>query len=289
MLNFIVNSKSLNKKGQKLLTAVKERLNESGVPHHIFYSEKPGAVQKIAKSVTEAGETQIVAFGGDGTLNELLNGLADPSKCEIGLIPTGTGNDFAAAAHIPLGLDALDYILNGETRYVDYIQFDDGRRCMNIAGMGIDVDVLERYEHTKKRKSSYFFSLISSLIHYRAITLNVQADGGEWKTYHSLIACICNGRQFGGGIPICPDAVIDDGKLELLVADCPKRWRIPFNLITLMRGKLLKLPIAHKVSCTSARIRVPEGETIAQYDGEIMKCVELSAHIESGKLKMFRG
>ena len=290
MLNLIVNSKSLNKKGQKLLTSVKERLSERGVEYHVFLSEKAGDVQKIANAITSAGATRIVVFGGDGTLNEALNGLADPSKCELGLIPTGTGNDFAAAAEIPLGLAALDMILDGESSFVDYIQFDNGKRCMNIAGIGIDVDVLYRYERKgKRRKINYFFSLLSSLIHYRPIELSVQTDDGEIQNFRSLIACVCNGYRFGGGIPICPGAEIDSGKLELLVADCPSRWRIPFELIHLMRGKLLKRPIAHKFTCTSARIFVPEGKTYAQFDGEIEECEGLSARIESGKLKMFRG
>ncbi len=292
MLNIVVYEKTLKRKGRKLLEAVKSRLNEEGVEYQIHLLLEAGTAREKTLQLTAAGERKIVAFGGDGTVNEVLNGISDPAVCELGLIPAGTGNDFAGAAGIPKGIAALGLILKREARPTDYIQFDDGRRSLNIAGMGIDVDILLRCARKKggaNNKAKYFMSLLSSLMHYRPIELDVSADGGETVHYKSLIACVCNGFQFGGGIPICPDAVIDDGKLELLVADCPPRYKIPAALIKLMRGKLLTLPIAHKVSCSSARIAFSEGNALAQYDGEIKECESLSAHIVSGKLRMFRG
>lgn len=290
MLDFIVYEKALNKKGKKLLAFVESRLRERGADYSIHVANRAGGAFELSKSLTENGSDTLIVFGGDGTLNEVMNGIADPAVCTLGLIPAGTGNDFSAAAKIPKGIDALDLILNGEPKPTDYIQFDDGKRSINIAGMGIDVDILQRVARKKKGgRGKYFMSLLSSLAHYKAIELEVSADGGGTVRYQSLIACVCNGSQFGGGIPICPDAVIDDGKMELLVADCPPRYKIPSALLKLMRGKILSLPIAHRISCTSARITVPAGKTLAQYDGEIKECESLTASIVSGKLKMFRG
>ncbi|MDE6411035.1 MAG: hypothetical protein K2L02_00665 [Clostridia bacterium] len=291
MLDIIVYQRTLKKKGRKLLSSVESRLKENGTDYCVHIATRPGEAIELSKSLTEAGAKKIVVFGGDGTLNEVLNGMSDPSACELGLIPAGTGNDFSVAAKIPKGLAALDLILNTEPKPTDYIQCDDGNRSINIAGMGIDVDILQRCARKKHggNKSKYFFSLLSSLAHYKAIELEVSADGGEPVHYQSLIACVCNGSQFGGGIPMCPDAVIDDGKLELVVADCPPRYKIPGALIKLMKGKILTLPITHRVSCTSARIITPSSESVAQYDGEIKACESLTVEIVSGKLKMFRG
>lgn len=290
MLDLIVYEKSLNKKGRKLLTAVELLLKQNGAEYRVHVARRAGEAIGVAKSLTEAGADQLIVFGGDGTLNEVVNGIFDPSACAVGLIPAGTGNDFAAAAGIPKGIGALDLILKGESKPTDYIQFDDGKRSINIAGTGIDVDILQRVARKKRGgKSKYFFSLLSSLAHYKAIELNVSADGGEPVTYRALIACVCNGTQFGGGIPMCPDAKMDDGKMELVVADCPPRRKIPGALIKLMRGKVLSLPITHRVSCTSARISTPAGRTLAQYDGEIKECESLTATLVSGELKMFRG
>jgi len=289
MLNIIVNPRSLKKKGKNLLVKVEKRLRERGVQFHIHYSERAGQIRDYARCLSRAGERTFVAFGGDGTLNELLNGLECPEECVLGVIPAGTGNDFACQARIPKGIKSLDLILETEPKPTDFIQFDDGKRSMNIAGLGIDVDILKRCEKKKHggQRSKYFFSLLASLRYYKPIPIEVTADG-ETKTYQALIACICNGSQFGGGIPICPGAEIDDGKLDLLVAECPKRSRIPIELIHLMRGKLPTRKIAHRVKCSEARI-VALGETLAQYDGELMPCDALNAKIVAGKLKMFRG
>ena len=290
MIDFIVYEKVFRKKGRKLLEGVRSRMQESGQPFEIHTAGRAGEAVEIAKSLSQAGETTLVVIGGDGALNEVVNGIVNPETCTLGLIPAGTGNDFSVAAKIPLGIAALDLILKGEPKYTDYIQFDDGKRSINIAGMGIDVDILQRVARKKGgKKSKYFFSLLSSLAHYQPIELFAQADDGEVVRYKSLIACVCNGFQFGGGIPICPDAVIDDHKLELVVADCPPRHKIPSALLKLMRGKILQLPITHRVSCTSARISVPSGSFYAQYDGEIKECNSLTCEVVSGKLKMFRG
>jgi diacylglycerol kinase (ATP) len=290
MFDIILYQRTL-KRGRKLLASVESRLKGSGTEYRLHIANREKGAIDIVKSLTEAGAKKLIVFGGDGTLNEVLNGIADPASCELGLIPAGTGNDFSVAAKIPKGMAALDLILSSEPKFTDYIQFDDGKRSVNIAGTGIDVDILQRCARKKYggNKSKYFFSLLSSLAHYKAVELEVSADGGEPVRYHALIACVCNGSQLGGGIPMCPDAVIDDGKLELIVADSPPRRKIPGALVKLMRGKVLTLPITHRVSCTSARITAPSGGFLAQYDGEIRACESLTAEIVSGKLKMFRG
>ena len=289
MLNIIVNPHFHQKKVERLLAKVDKRLRERGTEYHIHYSHKAGQTREYARCLSEAGERYFVAFGGDGTLNEVLSGIICPEECYLGLIPAGTGNDFAHAAKIPQGIKALDLILDGEAKPTDYIQFDDGKRSMNIAGMGIDVDILHRCEKKKHggRRSKYFFSLLAALREYKPLKIEVTADG-KTDVYKALIACVCNGSRFGGGIPICPGARIDDGKLDLLVAECPPRGLIPLELTYLMRGKLLKRKIAHMVRCDEARI-VAEGEALAQYDGELMPCDSLTAKIVAGKLRMFRG
>lgn len=219
----------------------------------------------------------------------MLSGLKDPAACTLGLIPAGTGNDFASAAHIPWGIKALDLILGKEPKDTDYLAFSDGRRSLNIAGIGIDVDILQRCERKKHftARSKYFFSLLSSLLHYGGAKMTIRG-GGETAEGNYLLAVVCNGSTFGGGIPICPTADIGDGKLELLYIDCPSRFKIPFALLKLMRGKLLTLPIAHIVSCESAEL-LPQTPCVAQYDGELYQTEGLKAEIVHGKLKMYRG
>ena len=99
-------------------------VNKSGGIHDAEY---------ITRKLTTAGERELIVLGGDGTLNEVLNGIHDPSACKIGLVPSGTGNDFAARMGIPLDPEkATLRILDGEAKPVDYIDVA-GTRSMNVA------------------------------------------------------------------------------------------------------------------------------------------------------------
>ncbi len=288
MLNFIVNPNARKGKIKKLLGKMEERLKEEGAGYRIFYSGKEGDLRKYAEALSAAGEKYIIAVGGDGSLNEVLNGLTDPANTVLGLVPAGTGNDFAAFARIPQGLAALDLILHGEPRPVDYLQCG-GMRSINIAGLGIDADILRRCRKMKgTQKGKYFRGLLASLCKFKAIRIKTRVEGGEWTEYSTFIAAACNGGHFGGGIPFCPEAVIDDGKMEFVVVDCPKRIKIPIELVRLMRGKLMKQKIAHRVTCTEAEI-VPEKREFAQFDGELREIDSLHIQVVTGKLHMFRG
>lgn len=286
MLNVIVNQQA--RRVKKLVAKTEERLTAAGVAYRVFYTDKPGAAMKYARSLSAAGGTEFLVVGGDGTVNEVLSGLTDPAACTLAMLPAGTGNDFAAAAGIPVGLRALDLYFNGVPRPVDYIECGT-RRSMNIAGTGIDVEILRRCQRMKHgtNKGKYFRALVACLLRYRGTKVRVTVNG-ETREYTALIAAVCNGTRLGGGIPLCPPAKIDDGQLELVIVDClPLRTLVP-ELVRLMRGKLLTRPIAHHIPCSGAVIE-GEGNIFVQYDGEICEEGALNARIVSGALKLYRG
>ena len=280
-------AKPLKGKKAKLIPEIERRLQERNVAYELHFtaSKEDGAVL-AANFSAEKGNT-VVVIGGDGTVNNVLSGL-NVENAAFGIIPAGTGNDFADTAKIPLGLPALDLILNSEPKDTDFLQFSDGRRSLNVAGIGIDVDVLARCERMKhfRAKSKYFISLLKSLLTYRGCNMKIAC--GEFSAEGNfLLAAFCNGKVFGGGIPICPDAEIDDGKMNLIYAECPPRRKIPAALIKLMHGKILSLPFAHQITCTKAEL-MPEAPFFAQCDGELFEATSFSAEIVSG-LKLFRG
>ena len=287
MFNVIVNCHA--RRVRKLVAAMEKKFRARGIGYRIFYTERTGDAGKYARSLSESGGKDFIVVGGDGTLNEVVSGLADPSSCTLGLVPAGTGNDFAASVHIPPGIRALDLILGKEARPVDYIECGT-RRSINIVGTGIDVEILRRCATMRHgtNKGKYFRSLVATLLHYRGTKLIV-TTGGETKEYFALIAAVCSGKQFGGGIPICPVAKPDDGQLELVVVESPPRWKILPELIRLMRGKLLQRSITHHIPCSEAVISSPDGNIFVQYDGEIEEADALNAHLVSGKLRMYRG
>lgn len=275
-------------KGWMTLKKLKERMQASGKEYEIHLTDRKGQAAEYAARLSEKEGATIVAVGGDGTVNEVLSGIADLSRCTFGILPCGTGNDFAASVDLPEGLDSLDIILRGETKYTDYLQFEDGKRSLNIAGVGIDVDILDRCERGRWHgKGKYFLSLLKSVFTFRGIRLAVEANG-ERKEYNAMIAACCNGKQFGGGIRICPSAVVDDGKMDLVVVDFPQKSKIPGALLKLMKGKIFDLPFAHHILCEKAVIET-EDNIIAQFDGELKQVSGMSVSLVSGKLKMLRG
>ena len=285
MLYFI--AKPLNGKYENLLPEIEKKLRERKIDHVLRVTTYAGEEKKFAELYSREKGNTIVAVGGDGTLNGVVNGM-NPQNAVLGLIPAGTGNDFAASAKIPHGLPALDIILNTQPKQTDYIQFSDGLRSINIAGLGIDVDILERCARMKhfKAKSKYFLSLVKSLFSYKGCKLTIKANGEE-KSGKILIAALCNGKQFGGDIPFCPSAEIDDHTLELIYADIPSRLKIPGALLKLMKGNILSLPFAHHIRCEEAEF-VLEKKCTAQYDGELYEVDTFKAKVMTD-LKMFRG
>ena len=287
MLHIVANPNA--KHGKKsCLPAVEARLKERGAEYKFYFSEYRGHAAQLARQISQAGEGVLVAMGGDGTLNEVVCGMEN-FDIPLGLIPAGTGNDFAEAAKIPFGAAAVDLLLDAEPKFTDYLECGNGRRSINIAGLGIDVDILKRCE--KKRhgsaRSKYFRSLLAALCSFRGVDVTITADGKS-ETRHALIAAACNGTQFGGGIKFCPPAILDDGKIDLMFVDQPKPITVPAYLIKLKKGKILSLPLTHHLLCEEVRIAPAEPDCV-QYDGELFPAQELTARIVTGKLKMYRG
>ncbi len=286
MLHFIVNPHAKN--GKEVIARLRQRLETAGEAYEIFEGANREEMMRYVAELSDGGEERIIAVGGDGTLNDVLNALTHPERTMLGLIPAGTGNDFAEAAGIPYGEEALDLILRGEAKAIDYLDCGPWR-SINIAGLGIDVDVLERCYKMKhgSDKGKYFRALLASLIHYRGQRVKVTSDGEE-KTFTALIVAACNGKQFGGGIPLDPLAILDDGKIDLMLVSLPKRWKIPFYLLRLMHGKAPYLPIVERVLCEEVSIEQETGEYI-QLDGELIASRSLCCKIVHGQLRFFRG
>ena len=282
LFHIIANPVAGKKSSKKNLEIVQNVFTEQGVEFQTHYTSCKGDAKEIVRQLTENGETEIVALGGDGTLHEVLNGLADPTACNLGLIPSGTGNDFAE--HIGLPLDAksaAEIILKGETKETDYLEIS-GLRCMNVSGLGIDVDVLERCQRGKLRgKIKYLMSLVQSMFAFKGLQVEVESDGIK-EEHNLLIAAACNGTQFGGGIQICPEADSTDGKLNAVLVDfIDGKIKIIKAFIQLMKGKILEYPTAKHFLCDSLKF-MPKTPCPIQLDGEIYKDIPFIVKLKRG-------
>ena len=288
MYHLIINGINLNKK-QNALKAVESVLQRAGKSYTLHFTQYAGHAADIARRLTKDGRfAQLIAMGGDGTLHEVINGIENIENCTVGVIPIGSGNDFAAAAGIPLDAkSAAEVIAFRAPTFIDYIELDNGLRSINAVGAGIDVDVLRRvYSGRKKGKGKYFSAFIKSLINYKCTTFKLVYDGKE-ETHTGLIAALGNGRYIGGGIQLFPEAALDDGYMDLIVVDYLSRMRSAVAFAKLVTGRVNKVKEATYVRCKSASVIPEEGESIIQAEGEIYENVEFSARVVSDKLKFY--
>src|SRR3954471_19551452 len=194
----------------------------------IHLTNKPGSAMRFAKTAIRKGSETIVAAGGDGTLNEVLNGIGeDVAKVRVGLIPLGTGNDFARSIGLPADIEiALDTIRAGATRSVDLVRVtsDEVRYFVNVSAGGFSGLVDEKLTPEMKKTwgpLAYLRSAAAALPELRAYRTTLAFDDDDSLMEELYNVVVANGRYVAGGTLIAPDAVIDDGLLDIVLI--PKR------------------------------------------------------------------
>lgn len=289
MYHIIANETHLSGKHASILEEIKSVFDRAGKTYEIHPTHAKGDAKKITEELTsKEGDHTLVVIGGDGTLHDVINGIRNFDNCSVGLIPVGTGNDFAESAGIPLSpRHAAEIIAFRAPEHVDFIELSSGLRSINAVGMGIDVDVLKRtYAGKGKGRSKYLRSLIKSLICFKSCDFTLKYDGIEEK-HHGLIAALGNGKQIGGGIKLFPEAKINDGMLDLLVVDYLSKPKIITAFIKLMQGRINDIKKVTAVRVKSATM-LPEQENYTiQAEGELYDNLPIEAHIVTDKLKFY--
>lgn len=288
MLHFIYNPIAGGGRSRAARQSMEPILRD--IPHAFHETRFPAQAKSIARQLTEdvQGDANIIAMGGDGTLHEVLNGLTDPARVRLGLIPCGSGNDFAAAAKLPGDpVEVLKLILSGATKLTDYMVCS-GVRGINAIGAGIDVEILRRYARMKLLRGSaaYLSSLILTVIHFEPCRFSAIL-GNAARPCQALIACAANGRTFGGGIPIAPKAEIDDGLLDVVIIDGIKKAAIPHAFLMLMRRKVLDLKATLFTRQSELTVRADMPMPV-QIDGEIYEDLPFDVRLVHGELRFFR-
>ena len=290
--HFIYNPIAGKGKAPRFRAALEARFKASGVEYVIHETQGRHHAVDLAKRLTEGASVDvpvdIVVMGGDGSLHEALNGMIDPAAVRMGILPCGSGNDFAAAAGIPETPEgALDVLLNSTAKPTDYLVCG-GVRGINAIGTGIDVDILRRYNCMKLLKGSaaYLASLIITLFVYAPRRFSEVHDVAS-VPHRAFIACAGNGTRFGGGIPICPKASIDDGLMDVVIVDDIRKLHIPKAFIKLMQARVLELPTT--VFRQQQRLQIAADVPMAiQIDGEIYEDLPFDVRVVPGGLRVYR-
>ena len=183
-----------------------------------------GEATRFARELSNGGCDFVIAAGGDGTLNEVVNGVAErAADVRVGILPLGTGNDFARTLNLPQGIDDnIDILLAAETESVDLVrvQSDETRYFVNVSAGGFSGLVDEKLTPEMKQTwgpLAYLRSAAAAFSELRAYRTSIALDDSEPIARNLYNVVVANGRYVAGGLPVAPDASITDGLLDILL------------------------------------------------------------------------
>ncbi len=288
---FIVNPASGKKAGNKKFQAL---LSTFPHPYEVLETKQMGDAERLARSVAEAGDpVRIYACGGDGTLNEVVNGAAGYDHVSITNVPKGTGNDFLKifSPDWKTQFSDLSALAEGEEVAFDLIDCN-GRLALDVVCGGVDARVGADATYYKKIPGvtgigCYILSLISNVI-FKGITRPMKVKMGG-RTYFGDISllCVCNGRYYGGGFLPVPEAMPDDGILDVLLIPDLTFFQFLKMVGKYSTGRYKELrPYVADFHGTDIRISAPQPLTVV-VDGEVRKDTHFHIKLSEKKVTFF--
>jgi diacylglycerol kinase (ATP) len=229
---FIVNPKAGKGRFKKLIPHIKKEL-PTHIPYDIVISQFPGEAKRIIRKNFSEYDV-FVAAGGDGTVNEVSSELINTDK-HLGIIAIGSGNGLARALSIPINYSkALNTLLRANPKIIDSIRINN-RTFINMAGVGFDATIAQRFEGFGKRGIEPYAKLtFKTIFSYKPRDYNISIDNKQIARTAYMLS-IANTSQFGGGAHICPPAKPNDGIIHLTILNPFRYTNIPimaYNLFT---------------------------------------------------------
>ncbi|BAZ23920.1 diacylglycerol kinase catalytic region [Kalymmatonema gypsitolerans NIES-4073] len=225
------------RQGQKRLPEVKRTLEQLGLNLIEESTEQPQQLYDVIKRYQHEVDLVIVG-GGDGTLNAAVDALVE-TQLTLGILPLGTANDLARTLGIPNSLpDACKIIANGEVRRID-LGSVNGKHFFNVASCGLSVKITQRLTKKAKRRWGIFAYLITALQviwESRPFSAEIRMNDQSIRVKTVQIA-VGNGRYYGGGMAVVPDATIDDQRLDLYSLEIEHWWQIIPLLPAMRQGR----------------------------------------------------
>lgn len=299
---FVVNPHAGNGATGKEWPRISRRATDLLGPFELCMTAGPGDATRMTRDALQRGADRIICVGGDGTLNEVVNGFFDDNtplgkSAVLGFIPNGTGCDFCRTVPIPTGLEAsLETIREGHRRTIDLglIRYrnHEGRQCTryfhNIASFGLGGEVDDRVNRTSKACGpfiTFIWATLATLFSYGTKSIRIRMDGGAEQTVDVLNIAVANGRYHGGGMLVAPDAVTDDGLFDVTVIGAMSLPLVFWHLPKLYTGGIKRI---RQVSLSTGKrvIASSEQRVLLDIDGEQPGTLPAELSIVPGAITM---
>jgi diacylglycerol kinase (ATP) len=290
----IVNPTAGGGRAARAVPWLRQRLAETGGELHdaaLAVTTRAGHAEELAGRAAADGVERVIAVGGDGTVQEVVNGLLadDGAATTMGVLPVGTGNDLARSLGLPRQPEAAWAVASGvETRRIDVARarsHDRTRWFASAGGIGFDAQVaaaMATRSGWQRGAAGYLLTTLSELRRFtnRRITLTLDDDSAEHSV---LFVAIANGSFYGGGMRIAPDAAADDGALDVCIVGDITRMTAIRQLPNLYRGTHVNHPAV--ALARARRVSIQGGaETLTHLDGEPFGGLPLDVELVAGRL-----
>jgi diacylglycerol kinase (ATP) len=260
------------------------------VKAEIFVTERRHHARELAEAAVARGIDIVIAWGGDGTVNEVASALVH-REAALGVVPSGSGNGLARELGLPFDpRAAFERALVARRRQIDAGELG-GHLFFNVGGVGLDADIAHRFAasgHAWRGLSMYLVQSTAALLNHKAVPVRLTVNGAE-RDVRPLLIAFANARQYGNGALIAPDARVDDGRLDVVVIDDRPLHGSLRGVPALFRGQLASVPGVSMETAVAAQV-MTGGPIRYHVDGEPCEASgPLNASVRAGALTVCAG
>ena len=286
---FIINPAAGKAKGMNLIPVIRDIFKDSPDEYVIEVTNAPGHAEIIAASYSRQSRCRIYSVGGDGTLNEVMNGIVGTDS-ELAIIPCGSGNDFIRSITDDFDIkDILNRTIHSKTEYIDFAKVNS-RYFLNIASVGFDAEVVYNARKLKKVPGvsgslAYILSIIYTVFVYRGRHLKITVDNQKFSSKFLLVA-VANGKFYGGGMKPVPQADLQDDMLDICLIDPLNIFKILAFFPKFMKGEHVTMKEANFMKGRKIDIECFNQDISINADGEIFRGRKIQFEIQSQKISV---
>jgi YegS/Rv2252/BmrU family lipid kinase len=247
---------------------------------------RSGHAAELAREAATKQEV-VVAFGGDGTVGDVARGILG-TNATLGILPVGTGNDFARNLGLPLDMpEACATILGGNVRRID-VGIINGQPFVNNAGLGFDSQVMTTMNTSirfTRGRPAFILAILKTILTFKAFRMTLTADDGIERPYETMLVSILNGKVYGAGMMAAPHAEMDDGRVDVMIVKNLSRLQRLSVLLKIQSGQHLTHPAVELIQTRTLALTTIPPQPL-NIDGEVRGLTPIALTVENRALRV---